>query len=245
NRLSIRADVIGLKENFGRCEVGVLLDWQPTDGDDTDDHHQDGNDDCNDRVIDEKSGHSGYLVGAAGAGCASAVVVSGFGLTVKPPRTFWTPSADSLTRLQSLLDDPVRPCLLANLNRTDLNFVIAADDGYLIVTLQFTNGFLRNQQRASACRYNCANAGVLAGTKHISGVREETLNAQCTGFDIDLAVNQSSLPFVGINQPIGQNQLQAQMALIFIGVFFNVVQVFPLAHREVDFNGINGGYGCE
>src|SRR4030095_11798410 len=89
----IRADVIGLKENFGRCEVGVLLDRQPSDGDDTDDHHQDGNDDCNDRVIDEKSGHSGYLVGAAGAGCASAVVVSGSVLPAIPPRTFWPPAA--------------------------------------------------------------------------------------------------------------------------------------------------------
>src|SRR5262249_12653207 len=93
NRLSIRADVIGLKENFGRCEVGALLDWQPSDGDDTDDHHQDGNADCYDRVIDEKSAHRGSIVGAAAAGCAAAVVVSGFGLTVKPPRTFWTPSA--------------------------------------------------------------------------------------------------------------------------------------------------------
>ena len=146
---------------------------------------------------------------------------------------------DSLTGLQSLRDNPVRAYPLADLNRTYLNFIIAADDGDLVVALQLAHGFLGNNQRTFACRYDCANVGVLAGTKHISGVRENTLNAQCAGFHIDLAVDQSSLPFVGINRPIRQNHLQAQMALIFIGVFFNVVQVFPLAYGEVNFDGID------
>src|SRR4029077_20432648 len=115
---------------------------------------------------------------------------------------------DSLAGTQSLLDDPVRACPLANLNRTDLNFVIVANDSHLIVTLQFTNGFLRNQERTFACRCDRSNPAVLAGTKDISGVREQALYAQCARFYIHLAVSERNMAWRGINRSVSQNQLQ-------------------------------------
>src|SRR6185503_19879594 len=93
NCLSIRTDVVYLKQNFGRRQFGILRYRQTHDGNDTDDHSHDGNNDSYDRVIGEEFGHSAYLVGASGAGCAAAVAVSGFGLTAMPSRTFWIPSA--------------------------------------------------------------------------------------------------------------------------------------------------------
>ena len=129
NGLSVRADVIRLKENFGRREFRILSDRQPCDGNDADDHRHDGNDDCNDGVVNEKSRHRDLplqLLHCSVTFKSPSVPFSKglgeiFGLRVNLRRCCDELSVDqhtgphlldslrgnSLARLQSLVNDPI------------------------------------------------------------------------------------------------------------------------------------------
>ena len=86
---------------------------------------------------------------------------------------------DSLARVQSILDHPEMPRSVRP-TRTGWNvdLVVGVHDRDLIVSLQFRNGALWDQQRATLHIELYPDARELPGTKRVAGIWKKRLQSQ-------------------------------------------------------------------
>ena len=76
----------------------------------------------------------------------------------------------SLSKLQSVFDNPHRVGVIAKFDRADFDFVVTPNHRYLIPTLQLRDRALGHQQGAIFCRGHRAHATVLSGRKIFPGL---------------------------------------------------------------------------
>jgi len=113
----------------------------------------------------------------------------------------------AVTRIQPIADHPQGSNLLANVDRLNVDGVVAVQSGYLIAALQLRDGLLRNKQRVMQC-FNCnAHFAVLAGPQNVARIREQSCGLNCAGTLVDLASGKGVLSLEWINGSVGENQL--------------------------------------
>ena len=105
---------------------------------------------------------------------------------------------DDLTGLQSLLDDNHQAHSPSYFDRANIDLVIVVDYGNLITALQFSNGALRNEQRAGLDARHRANLPILPWTQNISRVQKNPAEPDCARLLIHLSIGDEELTFMRI-----------------------------------------------
>jgi hypothetical protein len=141
---------------------------------------------------------------------------------------------NAVARAHAAFDDPHFARALANLHCADRDAVVRADNGYLIVTLQFVHRTLRDQERTLAESGHGAHTAKLAGPKKIAGICKQRGHANSTCLRVDLAVRECDFAGMRINVAVGQSELQRNSA----GEVTGDTQVFLLADGKVDLDRI-------
>src|SRR5467141_2662618 len=133
----VGARVVRGQKHLGRGDVWVLRDGQLGHGDETNDHHEDGDDHRHDRPVDEELGHDALL---PDLGYGQLDLRTG-------PDLVESLDDDPLAWLHPLLDDPEGADSLAELNLSHVHRLVGADHGDLMDPLQILDGSLRNKDR--------------------------------------------------------------------------------------------------
>src|SRR5882724_4138054 len=85
----------------------------------------------------------------------------------------------------------------------------------------------------------CANFPVLARPENIPRIRKQPDHLNCAGVLAYLAVREAKLSFARIDGPIGEDQLEFQQ--LHRRVQSSELEIFLVAHSEIDFDWINRG----
>ncbi len=131
--------------------------------------------------------------------------------------------------LESLRNDPLIADTVADLDRLDVDLVVALHDRDLIAALQLRDCPLRYQQRALLNADNRANFAVPAGTENVSRIGEQPGDSNGPGTFIYLAVGKKECARMRIGGAIGQNQFEAQ---ILIRRFVDSPRLGSVASRQ-------------
>ena len=173
-RHRVGARVVRGQEHLGRGDVRVLRDGQLGHGDETDDHHEDGDDHRHDRPVDEELGHGALLLRRAVRGVSARLPALGHGRLDLRTGLDLVESLDDdpLARLQPLLDDPEGADSLAELNLSHVHRLVGADHGDLMDALEVLDGPLGNKERVLPEIDHGAHLHELAGAQELARVRE-------------------------------------------------------------------------
>src|SRR5215813_4181964 len=118
---------------------------------------------------------------------------------------------DPVARLQALLDDPEVSVDRPRLDDLDRHLVVRAHNGDLVAALQLRDRSLRHEDRAFLHVHGDPHLGVLAGPKHVAGVREGSGELDGAGLGVDLAAHEDRLAVMGEDRTVGQDELQISL----------------------------------
>src|SRR5262245_45582439 len=115
---------------------------------------------------------------------------------------------DSFIRLQSVFDHPHRSDAGADLDGSNVYFVVGAHDGDPVTALQFGDRALWDEQRALFHAGYRADPGVLPRSKSVARIRKGSGQPYRASLLIDLPVGDEKLPFLWKGRAVGQYQLK-------------------------------------
>src|ERR1700733_3356588 len=105
---------------------------------------------------------------------------------------------DSVSRVQPVLDDPSVINPVAHSDRSNVNFVVGANDSNLVAALQLRDCALWDKQRPRLGPDYRADFGIASGSQNIVWIGKEPGDSYRSSGLVDLAVGKIKLPFVGI-----------------------------------------------
>ena len=138
---------------------------------------------------------------------------------------------------QPLTDHPEVIDAFGHLHRPYIDLVIETHNRYLVASLEFRDRTLWHQQRPFLDHRLSTNPGELSGPENVTGVGEESGHLDRTGPHIHLAVRKGKGTLVRMDAPIRKNQIERHLLSASI---LHVSQVILLAHRDIDFDRVNG-----